>query len=348
MCNRRGLPESIRDVDHLEDLMSTPSDGVIETLGRLDGDIIVLGAGGKMGPSLSRMARRASDAAGVKRRVIAVSRFSSEESVSMLQSHGVETVRADLLNEKELKSLPDTQNVVFMVGMKFGSSQQQALTWAMNAYLPGLVCQRYAKSRMVAFSSGNVYGMTPVCRGGSIESDSLNPVGEYAMSVLARERVFEHFSLSCGIPTALIRLNYSVEMRYGVLVDLAIKVFEGQPVDVTMGNANLIWQADANAMTLQSFDHVSSPPFVLNVTGPEMVSIRQAAQDFAEIMGKPLTITGTECQEALIGNAQLCHSLFGYPKVPVRQMIRWIADWVARGGESLGKPTHYEVSDGKY
>jgi len=340
--------ERIAGVEQLEDMLSEPTEGVTETLGRLEGDIVVLGVGGKMGPSLARMAKRASDAAKVSRRVIGVDVFPDDALQAKLRDVGVEVIRCDLLDRKELLELPDASNVVFMVGMKFGASGQEALTWAINAYLPGIVCEKYRSSRIVAFSTGNIYGLTPVERGGSIETDAPNPVGEYAMSALARERVFEHFSRTYGIPTAIIRLNYAVEMRYGVLVDLARQVLTGEPVDIGMGYANVIWQGDAIAMILRSFEHVSSPPFVVNVAGPELLSIRRVAEDFGRLMGKAVSLTGEEQSDALLGDGRLGYRLFGHPRVSVEQMVRWIADWVMSGGESLGKPTHFEVRDGKF
>ena len=342
------MVDEIASVEQLEDMISEPSQGVIDALGRLKGDIIVLGSGGKMGPSLARMARRASDQAGVSRRVIGVDVFPSDEPVSKLAAAGVEPIRCDLMDPGQLDSLPDAPNVVFMVGMKFGATGQEALTWALNAFLPGLVCRKYRKSRIAAFSTGNIYGMVPLHSGGSVESDQPDPTGEYATSALGRERIFEHFSRSMGIPTSIIRLNYSNEMRYGVLVDIAQKVWTGQPVDVTMGNANVIWQADANAIALQSLAHAASPPLVVNVAGPEVVSVRRVAEQLAEIMGKDVTITGSESPEAFLSNGQLGHRLCGYPRVSAGQMIQWIAKWVMRGGESLGKPTHFETRDGRF
>ena len=342
------INDKISDIEQLEEILSEPTEGVIETLGRLDGDIIILGVAGKMGPSLARMAKRASDAAGVDRRIIGVSRFSSGDEASKLASFGIETIKCDLLDPEQLNALPDVPNVVYMAGMKFGSTGQEALTWAMNAYLPGKVCEKYRSSRIVAFSTGNIYGLTPLTLGGSDESDAPNPTGDYAISALGRERMFEHFSRTMGIPVSIIRLNYAVEMRYGVLVDVARKVFAGEPIDLTMGNANVIWQGDANAMSLQSFDYAASPPFMLNVAGPEMMSIRRAVEEFGSLMGKDVEFHGTESPDALLSNGQLGHWLFGYPSVPARRMVHWIADWVTRGGESLGKPTHFEARDGKF
>jgi nucleoside-diphosphate-sugar epimerase len=340
--------ETIATVRELEDRLSEPTPGVIEALGRLDGDLVLLGAGGKMGPSLARMARRASDETGVRRRVLAVSRFAGGSSEAYLLAHGVETLRCDLLDPEQLDRLPDVPNVVFMTGMKFGATGQEALTWAMNAYLPGLVCRKYRRSRIVAFSTGNVYGLTPVALGGSVESDALRPVGEYAMSAVGRERLFELFSRRLGIPVVLLRLNYATELRYGVLVDVARRVNAGEPIELTMGHLNAIWQGDANAMALQSFALAASPACVLNVAGPELLSVRRLAEQFGRMLGKSVVFRGEEAAEAFLSNAQPAHRLFGYPRVGAAQMVEWIAAWVRAGGENLGKPTHFEVRDGAY
>ncbi len=342
------IPDRVRDLDHLEDLLSEPTPGVVDTMRRLDGDVIVLGVGGKMGPSLARMAKRASDAAGARRRVIGVSRFSSPDLPRQLNGWGVETIAGDLLEQADLDRLPDVPNVVFMAGMKFGSTGQQARTWAMNTFLPGMVARKYARSRIVAFSTGNVYPMTPVTLGGSIEADDPSPNGEYGQSCLGRERIFEHFSRTQGTPTSIIRLNYATEMRYGVLVDLARRVSAGETIDLSMGNLNCIWQADANAASLRSFDAAATPPFVLNVTGPETLSVRRTCEDFARLMKKDVAFTGAESPIAYLNNAGLMLKLYGYPRVAPQQMIEWTADWVSRGGASLGKPTHFETRDGKY
>ncbi|MFA5193040.1 MAG: NAD-dependent epimerase/dehydratase family protein [Verrucomicrobiia bacterium] len=341
-------PESITNVETLEDVLSQPTEGVIETLGRLKGDIIVLGVAGKMGPTLARMARRASEAAGVRRRVIGVARFSEARQQTELQAHGVETIRCDLLDEAAVAALPDAPNIVFMAGMKFGSTGQEALTWAMNCHLPAIVSKKYPRSRIVAFSTGNIYGLVPVAGGGSLETDTPNPLGDYAMSCLGRERIFEHFSRRLGIPMAMIRLNYACELRYGVLVDVARRVWAGETVDCAMGHLNTIWQTDANAMTLQAFDHVASPPRLLNVTGPEVLNVRDMATRFGALMNKRVAFSGSEAPTALLANATLAQRLFGPPRVSVEQMLRWIADWVMRGGASLGKPTHFESRDGKF
>jgi nucleoside-diphosphate-sugar epimerase len=343
-----GALARVESTAQLEDLLSEPTPGVVDAVARLDGDLLLLGAGGKMGPSLARMARRAADAVGRPRRVVAVSRFSSAEVEARLRGRGVETVRCDLLDRAALAALPDAPNVIYMPGMKFGATGQKALTWAMNAYLPGTVCERYRHSRIVAFSTGNVYGLAPVALGGSVEADELRPAGDYAMSCVGRERVLEHFSRRDGIPMTVLRLNYANELRYGVLVDIARRVQAGEAVDVGMGFVNALWQGDANAMALQAFAQAASPPTVLNLAGPELLSVRRLAQQFGELFGKPVRCTGTEAAQALISNGQLAHRLFGYPRVGVAQLVQWIADWVARGGECLDKPTHFEVQDGNF
>jgi uncharacterized protein YbjT (DUF2867 family) len=342
------MTDRITTLEQLEDAISAPSQSVVEALGRLQGDIMLLGASGKIGPSLARMAKRASDAAGGGRKIIAVATFANPDQKAQMEALGIQAIKCDLLDRTQLDALPDAPNVIFMVGMKFGATGQEALTWALNSYLPGNVCERYASSRILAYSTGNIYGLTPVTLGGSVETDAPNPVGEYAMSALGRERIFQHFSLKRGIPTGIIRLNYANELRYGVLVDIARKVWIGEPVDVTMGNANVIWQGDANAMVLKSFEHAATPAFVVNVAGPELVSVRRAAQQFGELMGKEVTFTGSEASDALLSNGQLGHRLFGYPEVSLQQMMRWQADWIMSGGESLGKPTHFESREGKF
>ena len=338
----------IEDVEALEEALSEPAPGLVESLGRLAGDILVLGAGGKMGPSLARMARRASEAAGSSRRVIAVSRFSSAEAARRLRAAGVETVSCDLLDPAGLAALPEAPNVVFMAGMKFGATGNEPLTWAQNVFLPGLVCRRFPRSRIVAFSSGNIYGLVPVSSGGSREADPPAPVGEYAWSVLGRERIFQHFSATAGTPVALFRLNYACELRYGVLVDIARKVYASEPVDVGMGSFNIIWQGDAGAMALRCLELASSPARILNVTGPWTVRVREAAERFGERMGRKPRIVGREAPDALLADASEAVRLFGPPAVGLEELIGLIADWVLRGGESLGKPTHFESRDGRF
>ncbi len=342
------LPDTIASEQELEILLSTPTDGVKQVLASLDGDLMFLGAGGKMGPTLSKMAKRAVDEAGLRKRIIAVSRFSTPELKSDLEQHGIETISCDLLDRSALESLPDAANVIYMAGRKFGSTGAEWYTWAMNSYLPGMAAERFRSSRIVAFSTGNVYPLTRICEGGSRESDAPEPVGEYAQSCLGRERMFQHFSLQNGTPVALIRLNYAVEMRYGILLDVAQKVEDGIPVHLTMGNVNVIWQGDANAYTLQALAYGESPPQIFNVAGPETVSIRRVAQRFGELLGKEPIFAGNEAETALLSNAEEIFSRFGYPQVSLGRIIRWVADWVKMGGVTHGKPTHYEEREGKF
>ena len=332
----------------LEDRLSEPTPGVVETLRALPGDILFLGVAGKMGPTLARMARRASDTAGVRRRVIGVSRFSDASQVASLNAHGIETIRCDLLDETAVAQLPDVENVVYCAAMKFGSTGNESLTWAMNTWLPSVVCRKFRRSRIAAFSTGNIYGLVPVSSGGSVETDTPQPVGEYAMSCLGRERMFEHFSRTLGIPTALIRLNYACELRYGVLVDLARKIWTGQPVDLGMGWFNCLWQGDANAQTLQSLAQTATPPFVLNLTGPELLRVRDVADELGRRMNRPVTFTGAEAGSALLNNASQALTRFGPLRVSAGELLGWVADWVMRGGPDLGKPTHFESRDGRF
>jgi len=339
---------SFPDVEDLDELLSEPTEAVVRTLGAFDGDIIILGVGGKMGPTLARMAKRASEIAKVPRRVIGVSRFSSSKLESQLHTWGVETVRCDLLDPKSLAALPDAPNVVFMAGMKFGTTGQESMTWAMNSFLPGLVSERYRGSRIAAFSTGNVYGLSPVSLGGSREQDLPNPEGEYAMSCLGRERIFEHFSRTNQTRMSILRLNYATELRYGVLVDIAHRIYSRQSVPLSMGYLNAIWQGDACAMSLQALAGASAPPLVINIAGPELLSVRRVAGQFGELLHKPVRFEGQESADALLSNAKKSYELFGYPRVGADQMISWIADWVSRGGETLAKPTHFEERAGRF
>jgi nucleoside-diphosphate-sugar epimerase len=342
------LPPAIRDVDHLEALLSEPSAHAIEAVRRAHGDILVLGVAGKMGPSLARMARRAVEAAGVSTRVIGVSRFSTPGVQQAIESDGIETIRCDLLNEEALRRLPDAPNVIFMAGRKFGSTGDEPLTWAMNAHLPALVCRRFRNSRIVAFSTGNVYGLTPAGRGGSREDDRPHPVGEYAMSCLGRERLFEYFSRTYGTPVAILRLNYATEMRYGILVDLARRLFHREPVDLTMGYFNVIWQADANAMALAALAQTSSPPLIVNVAGAEELGVRATCTELARLLDVEVSFTGREADDALLSNGSRGQTLLGPSRVDARRLLSWTADWVRRGGESLEKPTHFESRTGRF
>ena len=343
------LPDTIDDVAALEELLSRPTEAAVDALRQIQGDILVLGVGGKMGPTLARMARRAADeAGGPPRRIIGVARFSSGSLQEELGAVGVETIRCDLLDRDALARLPDAPNVIYMAARKFGSTGQASLTWAMNCLLPGLVFYKYRRSRIAAFSTGNVYPLTPADGGGARESDPLGPIGEYAMSALGRERIYEHMSGQYGIPLAILRLNYAHELRYSVTVDIARQIQQGRPIDVTMGYYNALWQGDANAMTLAALAHAASPPFVVNLVGPETLSVRRVASAIARQMGLPVAFRGSAAPDALLSNAERCLQTFGRPTVSADQIIRWTSDWTRRGGATLDKPTHFEVRDGKY
>lgn len=332
----------------LEKLLSHPSEETVELFKRLDGDIIFLGIAGKIGPSLARMARRASDEAGVNKRIIGVSRFRDQDEKKRIEQSGIETIQGDLLDRKFLESLPELMNVFYLAGMKFGSEENLSLTWAMNSFLPGMVAERFKDSRIVAYSTGCVYSMVPVGSGGSLETDIPNPVGEYAQSCLGRERMFEFGSLKNTTPVTLIRLNYAVEMRYGVLVDIALKVKNNEPVDLSMGYFNVIWQGDANNTVLRSIELASSPATILNLSGQETLSVKNTALEFGKLFNTDVRFVGKEAPTALLNNPSKSVKLFGQPKVSVEQMINWIAEWVKNEQRLLGKPTHFEVRDGKY
>jgi nucleoside-diphosphate-sugar epimerase len=338
----------IRTIFELEERLATPSSALVSDLARLDGDILVLGAGGKMGPSLVALACNAIEAAGTDQRVIAVSRFGDPAVREGLEASGAETIALDLLDPGALDGLPDAANVVYMAAVKFGTSGQEHLTWAQNAFLPGLVGRRYAGSRIMSFSSGNVYPLVGVATGGCKETDPAGPIGEYAQSVLGRERMFEYAAHRHGTRSLLLRLNYAVELRYGTLVDIALAVRDGDPVDLTMGHMNVIWQGDANEVALRSLALVDAPPAILNVTGPETVSVRRVATLLGERLGREPILIGAEEPTALLSNAGRAHALFGYPRVTLEQMVDWVAHWVADGGATYGKPTKFGVRSGRF
>ncbi len=338
----------IRSEAELEDVLSQPSAADIAAAEVLDGDLLIIGAAGKMGPSLAIRARRAIEACGSRSRVIAVSRFSRSGIRDQLQYAGIETIAADLLEPGVLSRLPDCPNVIFMAAMKFGTTGAEHVTWAMNTYLPGLVAERYRGSRIVAFSTGNVYPLVPTVTGGATEFTPVHPIGEYAQSALGRERMFEYGSSMHGTPAVLLRLNYAIELRYGVLVDIGRAVFERRPVDLRMGLVNVIWQGDANSVCLRSLAHAQSPPLVLNITGPESLSVRYIANEFGRRFGVDPILDGSESETALLSNAAQAFKLFGYPAVTPGQMIDWITAWIGMGGATLGKPTHFQTRDGLF
>jgi nucleoside-diphosphate-sugar epimerase len=338
----------IETLEQLERRMSRPSEADIAAMGDIEGDVIILGVGGKMGPTLAQLIRRSADAAGKNIRISGVARFSDKTMPDALRTHGIEPITCDLLEREELAKLPDAENVIFMAARKFGTTGAEHLTWAINTQLPGLVAHRYRQSRIVCFSSGNVYPLVSATSGGATEHTPVGPQGEYAQSVLGRERVFEHASQRWGTKVALLRLNYAIDLRYGVLVDIAWAVFERRPVDLRTQLVNVIWQGDANSVCMRSIAHCSSPPFILNLTGPETLSTRWIAEQFAERFGREASFTGEGTGCALLNNAAKCHRLFGYPTVTPDEMIDWIADWIMAGGALSNKPTHFQTQDGKF
>jgi len=332
------------DEKELEQLLSEPAGETASVLESVPGDIAVLGAGGKMGPTLAMMLRKAAP----ERNIYAVSRFSDRQVKSRIEEKGIETIEADLLDESAWARLPDVPNVLYLVGMKFGVTGQQPLTWAMNAYVPALAARRYRQSRIVALSTGNVYAFVDPQGGGAREGDAPGPVGEYAQSCLGRERMFQHFSHCHGTPVTLIRLNYANECRYGIIVDLTLKILHGEPVDVTMGAVNLIWQGDANNTIIRALRIAGSPPTVLNVTGPETVLVRDLAGRIGGVLDRKPILVGKEADSALLSNASRCIDAFGSPQTSLDEMIERIATWVAAGKKVLNKPTKYDVRDGRF
>jgi nucleoside-diphosphate-sugar epimerase len=342
------VTHSVRSVEDLERRLSEPSEADREFMRNLHGDIVILGAGGKMGPSLARLARRAAEEAGVQKRIFAVSRFASEAVRKELEATGITVIARDLLDPEEVRQLPACENVLYLAGRKFGSADRPDLTWAMNAIAPALAAYQYRRSRIVSFSTGNVYGLREVASGGSRETDALAPVGEYAQSCLARERIFEYHSIEYGTECLIFRLNYAVDLRYGVLVDVARRVYDGQPVDVTVPAFNAIWQRDANSYALRALGLCTSPVRILNVTGAETIKVREAAEFFATQFGRTCKFQGNQGTSALLSDASRCHELLGSPTVSLATLQEWVAEWVAAGGENLNKTTHFEVVDGKY
>jgi len=339
------VPERFSSVAHLEEFLSQPTPELARDLASVAGDILVLGVAGKMGPTLARMAKRAA----ADRRVVGVARFSDMAVRTGLEQAGVETIACDLLDRSAVEALPKLPNVIYMAAMKFGASDNPALTWAMNVHVPAMVAEIFASSRIIAFSTGCVYPFVPIASGGATEDTPAGPPpGEYAWSCLGRERMLEHFSARLGTPGRLVRLNYAIDMRYGVLQDIAAKVLGGETLDLTMGHVNVIWQGDANAVALRCLAHTTAPTSPLNVTGPQTLSVRWLADEFARRFGRSAQLTGSEAPTGWLNNAARMVAEFGPPKVGIERMLDWTADWLLRGLPSHGKPTHYEVRDGRF
>src|SRR5262247_1907043 len=339
------LPDRFRDVEHLEDVMTTPSAALTAELTQLAGDIIILGVGGKIGPPLARLAKRAAP----QKRPVGVARFSEPGLREELAAHGIECIAADLLDRKQVEALPKLANVVFMAGRKFGSAGHEDLTWAMNAHVPALVAEAFAGSRIVAYSTGCVYPYVNVLSGGATEATPATPPpGAYANSCVAREAMFQYFSRTRGTPGRIIRLNYAIDMRYGVLHDVAMRVLKGEPIDLTTGHANVIWQGDANSMVLRALGHCTKPTSPLNVSGPETVSVRWLAEALGQRLGKRPVFIGVEAADGWLVNTTEAMRLLGDPSVPLGTLVDWTADWVARGMPSLGKDTHYDTRHGDF
>jgi dTDP-4-dehydrorhamnose reductase len=342
------LPDRIQSEAALEDLLAEPSEADIACASRLNGDVLILGAGGKMGPSLARRVHRAAKRAGVAGRVIAASRFSSASVRAGLEAEGIRTVACDLLDPAAIQALPNSPNVLFLAGRKFGTLDRTDITWTTNTIVPARVAERFSQSRMVVFSTGNVYPLVPVNGRASTEDDPPAPVGEYAQSCLGRERVVEFVSREQGMRTLIYRLNYAVDLRYGTLVDIARRVFDAEPVDLSMGFFNAIWQGDANSYALRSLELCSSPPALLNVTGPERIGVREMAEWFGSVFGRATRFVNSEGPVALLSDSSRCRALLGEPEIPLTVLRQWVAHWVQSGGASINKPTHFEVTDGRF
>lgn len=338
------LPDSIADEAMLEDMLSSPSDALVETLNKLEGDITILGVGGKMGPTLARMAKRAAPG----KRIIGVARFSDPSLRVKLEADGIETVMCDLLDEAAVNALEKTANMVFMAGRKFGSDGNQPLTWAMNTHVPAIVAQAFSHACIAVFSTACVYSFADVNGSGATEDGRLTPPGEYANSCIGRERMFEYFADVHGTNVALLRLSYAIDLRYGVLHDIGKAVLDGTPVQLDSGHCNIIWQRDANDIALRSLALADNPAVPLNLSGPDVVRVRDLALAFAEMFGKEPVFEGNEQPEAWIIDTSKQQQLYGKPEVDVQTMVKWVAAWLSQGGRTLGKPTHFEVRDGTY
>lgn len=333
----------------LKELLTTPSQALIEDIKKINGDIMVLGAGGKMGPDICTLIANAIKSAGIDKKVYAVSRFSDKELISKLEAHGITVICADLLVDGALEALPDCENIIFMAGRKFGTDGSEYLTWGMNSWLPCITAKRFAKSKIVVFSSGNLYPKVATCSGGVTEEIKPEPIGEYPMSCLARERAFEYAAKSLGTSVCIMRLNYAIDLQYGVLHDIAQSIIAQKPINLSaMPSFNCIWQKDANEAAIRLLLNTSPDVNIVNVTGPETAGVKTVAQKLAFLLDKEVTFVGEEADTAYLSNAGKMFSLFGYPTVSLDTLIAWQAQWLLQGGKSLGKPTHFEERDGKY
>jgi nucleoside-diphosphate-sugar epimerase len=338
----------MESIETVYEKLLLPSDDLIAGIVKIEGDILILGAGGKMGPALARLAKKAIDKAGVNKKVMGVSRFSEPGLQEELNNEGIHTIKADLLEDNQLQSLPDVKNVLYLAGTKFGTTGKESFTWAMNAYLPGRVAEKYKNSNIVVFSTGNVYHLTPVTAGGATENNLPKPVGEYAQSCLARERVFQYFSSKNNTPIFIYRLNYANDVSYGVLLEIAKAVKEKRTVDLSMGYVNVIWQGDANEIAIRALQHCSVPSSVINVTGPETLSVRWLAEEFGNMFGQTPEFINHEQPDALLSNAAESFRLFGYPKTSLKQIMELLVRWINHGGKTLNRPTHFQEREGQF
>lgn len=338
----------INTIQELEDKLSIPSSRLVDDISKIDGDIMILGLGGKMGPTLAKLAIRAIDVAGINKKVIGVSRFSNNALFNELTDFGIECIKTDLLDDAALKNLPDVKNVIYMAGNKFGTLGNEHFTWAMNAYLPGRVAEKYKNSNIVVFSTGNIYPFVATDSGGAIESTKPSPIGEYAQSCLGRERVFEHFCLKNNTKMLLFRLNYALDLRYGVLLEVAKSVLSQKPINLSMGFTNVIWQGDANEYAIRSLLHCKTPAKKLNITGPETISIKWLAEEFGKLLDKKPVFAAEPAETALLNNSNHAYEFLGKPSVGLNDMIEWTANWLQIGGAELSKPTHFQERKGDF
>ena len=335
-------------VEELENKLSEPSKRLLEDIAKIQGDIMILGLGGKMGPSLAKLLKRAIDAVGISKKVIGASRFTNEALYNEMVDFGIECYRSDLLDDAALNKLPGAENIIYMAGNKFGTAGNEQFTWAMNAYLPGRVAEKYKNSNIVVFSTGNVYPFMSIESGGATESVPPAPIGEYAQSCLGRERVFEHFAIKNSTKMLLFRLNYALDLRYGVLLEIAKKVISQKPIDLSMGHVNVIWQGDANEYAIRSLLHCESPAHILNITGPETIPVQWLAEQFGEHFKATPIFVNQPAETALLNNASRAFDLFGIPLVSLHEMIMMTVEWVTTGGKEIGKPTHFQERKGEF